>query len=266
MLFFREDFFKNKIRKGGEKVMGSLLEKFKGLEGIEKERKIRMLTEKDIGHERKDYFELFTICNAFWIYNGEGPHALLVSGRHSDGYIDCSQVLKFTNLRDILAERMVEEILLPNIAGAKIEIDYVASSSMAAISAGDGVATYLGATFIYCEKASGIQKLKRFEIPDGAKILQVEELITTMKTTRQVTNAIIEKNKSVEFVKDENGKIVVLTLVHRPEKLPIEYPDYRILPLVELEIHNWDAKNCPLCKAGSRALKPKENRNLFFKI
>ena len=93
----------------------------------------------------------------------------------------------------------------------------------------------------------------------------MEELFTTLKTTRQVTQAILEKNKNVEFVRDRDGKIVVLTLVHRPEKL-LEYPDYRILPLVEMEIHNWTPEECPLCKAGSRALKPKENRKLFFKI
>ena len=249
--------------------MSNLLEKIKGLSGIKKERAIREITSVDIGYEQQDYIDLFKICNAIWMHNGnpQGPHALLTSGRHSDGYIDISQILKFTNLRDILAQRMIEEVLLP-VTGSKIEIDYVVSSSMAAIAAGDGVATYLGGlVFVYTEKINnGIQKLKRFEIPDGAKILQVEELITTMKTTYQVTNAILEKNKNVEFVRDQNGKIVVLTLVHRPEKLPIEYPDYRILPLVELEIHNWTPEECPLCKAGSRALKPKENRKLFFKI
>jgi len=245
-------------------MMSSLLEKFKGLEGIEKERKIRKIIDADVGYRKEDYIEVFEICDAFWIYGGRGPHALLTSGKHSDGYIDVSQVLKFTNLRDILAERMVEEVLLP--AGISISgVDYIVSSSMAAIPFGDGIASYLGLTFVYTEKVDGVQKLKRFEVPSKARILQVEELITTMGTTRQVTNAIIEKNKNVEFVRDRDGKIVVLTLVHRPEKLPIEYPDYRILPLVELEIHNWTPESCPLCKAGSEALKPKSNWELFLK-
>jgi len=231
-------------------MMSSLLEKFKGLEGIEKERKIRKIIDADVGYRKEDYIEVFEICDAFWIYGGRGPHALLTSGKHSDGYIDVSQVLKFTNLRDILAERMVEEVLLP--AGISISgVDYIVSSSMAAIPFGDGIASYLGLTFVYTEKVDGVQKLKRFEVPSKARI--------------QVTNAIIEKNKNVEFVRDRDGKIVVLTLVHRPEKLPIEYPDYRILPLVELEIHNWTPESCPLCKAGSEALKPKSNWELFLK-
>jgi len=245
--------------------MSSLLERFEGLEGLKKEREIRKITDPDVGYRKEDYIELFEICGAFWMYGGKGPHALLTSGLHSNGYVDCSQVLKHTNLRDILIERMIEEILLP-VTGSKIEVDYVISSSMAAIAAGDGAATYLGGlVFVYAEKINGVQKLKRFEIPNKARILQVEELITTLKTTRQVTQAILEKNKNVEFVRDRDGKIVVLTLVHRPEKLPIEYPDYRILPLIELEIHNWTPESCPLCKAGSEALKPKSNWELFLK-
>ena len=238
------------------------LEEIKRLEGIEKEREIRKIT--DIGYRKEDYIEIFEICDAFWMYRGKGPHALLTSGKHSDGYIDVSQVLRFPNLRDALTQRAIEEVLFP-VTGSKVEIDYVVSSSMAAIAAGDGVATYFRATFVYCEKANGIQKLKRFEIPDGAKILQVEELITTLKTTRQVTEAIISRNKNIEFVRDQNKRIIVLTLVHRPEKLPVEYPDYRILPLIELEIHNWTPEECPLCRNGSPALKPKENWRLFLK-
>ncbi len=243
--------------------MSSLLKRFKDLSEVKKERVIKEITSVDIGYEQEDYVKLFKICDAFWMYGGKGPHALLTSGKHSDGYVDCSQVLKHTNLRDILAERMVEEILLPNIAGVKA--DYIVSSSMAAIPFGDGIASYLGLTFLYTEKVDGVQKLKRFEVPSKARILQVEELITTMGTTRQVTNAIIEKNKNVEFVRDRDGKIVVLTLVHRPEKLPIEYPDYRILPLVELEIHNWTPEECPLCRIGSRSLKPKSNWKEFLR-
>ena len=245
--------------------MSRLLEKFKGLSGIEKEKAIREITEVEVGYEREDYIELFKICDAIWMYGGKGPHALLTSGKHSDGYIDVSQVLKFTNLRDIFAQRMAEEVLLSIIGGSSIEVDYVISSSMAAIPFGDGIASYLGLTFAYTEKVDGVQKLKRFEVPSKARILQVEELITTMGTTRQVTNAIIEKNKNVEFVRDRDERIVVLTLIHRPEILSVEYPDYRILPLVEIEIHNWIPEECPLCKAGSEALKPKENWELFLK-
>jgi len=250
--------------------MSLLVEKFKGLEGIEKERKIRKLTEEMIGN---DFLSLFKVCNAIWIRDEdpEVPHALLTSGKHSNGYVDCSQVLKYPNLKEILVTRLLHNVLAPfeiREYGSYLhgKLDYILSSSMAAVTLGDSVANKLDLAFVYTEKVNGVQKLKRFEIPDGAKILQVEELVTTLKTTREVTRAVMEKNKNVKFIQDENGKIIVLTLVHRPEKLPIEYPDYRILPLVEIEIHNWTPEECPLCRLGSEALPPKLNRNLFFKI
>ena len=239
------------------------------LKGIKKERKIKELTEEMIGN---DLLLLFKISGAFWSYpeNPEAPHALLSSGKHSDGYLDCSQVLKYPNLKRILVKRLIHNVLAPFEVyeyGSFFheKLDYIVSSSMSAIPLGDAVATYLDSIFIYTEKVNGVQKLKRFEVPEGARILQVEELITTLKTTRQVTEAVLEKNKNVKFLRDKNGKIIVLTLVHRPEKLPMEYQEYRILPLIELEIHTWDPENCPLCRAGSNALKPKENWQLFLK-
>jgi len=217
-----------------------------------------------VGKIKDSYLTWFKICEAIWLYDGrapEEPHALLASGKHSDGYINCRQILKFTNLTYIFARRIVTE----KLSAYYRRIDYVVSSSMTAITFGNAVATYLRKIFIYTEKENGIQKLKGFDIPNGARILQVEDLITTLKTTRQVTQAVLEKNKNVEFVRDEKGKIIVLTLVHRPEKLPVEYPDYRILPLIELEIHTWKPKDCPLCQVGSKALPPKPNWELFLK-
>jgi len=243
------------------------LEGIRKLKGIERERAIKRLSLQEL--EDIEPLFIFEICNAIWIHNGipEAPHALLTSGKHSDGYIDCSQVLKYSNLKYILATKLLHKAIpfIEKCGFSPEKIDYVVSSSMAAIPLGEGIANALNSIFLYTEKVDGRQKLKRFEILDGAVVLQVEELITTLKTTREVREAILEKNRNVKFVSDKDGKVIVLTLVHRPEKLPIEYPDFRVFPLIELEIHNWDSEDCPLCRAGSKVLKPKENWELFLK-
>jgi hypothetical protein len=56
----------------------------------------------------------------------------------------------------------------------------------------------------------------------------------------------------------------VATIVHRPDHLPIEYPDYQVIALLEKEIHDWHPSECPLCKGGSKALKPKQNWQRFI--
>jgi len=232
--------------------------------GIKRERKILKISESEVGRSQKNYINLFKICDAIWSYNGnpQSPHVLLTSGYHSDGYVNCPNVLKFPNLKRILAKRLVKKFLK---LISKSRVDYVVSSAMAAIPFGDEVASLLNAAFIYCEKEKGIQKLKRFKIPDKARILQVEELITSLKTTRQVKKAILENNPRINWI-EINGKPVVLALIHRPPKLPIEYPNYNIISLIELEIHNWKPEKCPLCKAGSQPLKPKENWQDFLKF
>ena len=34
---------------------------------------------------------------------------------------------------------------------------------------------------------------------------------------------------------------------------------YKIFEVIKLDIESWDADKCPLCDAGSKALRPKEN-------
>lgn len=201
---------------------------------------------------------LFEISDAIWLHKGTQPHALLASGKHSDGYVNCNQVLRFPNLNRILVEQLIKKLAENGII--KDDVDWVVSSAYAAIPFGQEVAKQLNACFGFTEKNDKNQIWKRFEIPKGAIVLQAEELITTLSTSEKVREAIYQDNphQSFEFLK-KDGKVVVATLVHRPNSLPVDYLDYVVMPLIELEIHAWDEKDCSLCKAGSPALKPKSN-------
>jgi len=197
-------------------------------------------------------------CNAFWIYQANagkpGPHAILASGKHSDGYINTNAVLMYPNLCQSLAKSLIKQTEKYGITRA----DAVVSSSYAAITLGQEFARQMDALFFFTEKDGENQKWSgRFEIPAGVKsVLQVEELITTLSTAQKVRQAFLDANPDIGFVKDVNGKTVVATIVHRPEKLPCVYPDCQIIPLMELAIRTWKPEECPLCKAGSEPLKP----------
>lgn len=224
---------------------------------VEKARKI--LTIKNI--EPKEALKL---CDAIWIYEGkrEEPHALLTSGKHSDGYINLNAVLQFPNLCKILASHLIELLRREKITREKI--DAVVSSSFAAITFGYEVARQLGVIFAFTEKKGNEQEWSgRFELLEGVKILQVEELVTTLCTARKVKNAVLSANPKVKFA-ELGGKTVVATIVWRPEKLPPEEPDYNVISLISKEIHNWDPEECPLCQKGSPALRPKSNWQRFL--
>jgi len=204
--------------------------------------------------------------NAIWTFKGlEGePHALLASGKHSDGYINLNTVLQSPQLCETLAEQLVSKLRSQGIT--KENIDVVVSSSYAAIVFGYAVARQLGVDFIFTEKLENQQIFgERFVLSPGARILQVEELITTLKTAKGVKDAVLNNNPEAKFAKLElEGKTVVATIIHRPDKLPITYEDYTVIALIEKEIHAWDPSECPLCKKGSEALHPKQNWQRFL--
>ena len=217
-----------------------------------------------LGEARREVKNIFEICNALWIYQGlpDEPHALLTKGGHSDAYFNVNAVTQFPNFRRRLGLDITLKLVDAGIT--KKDVDVVVSSTYAATSIGQKVADYLDAMFVFTEKDGKNQKWSgRFEIPSGARVLQVEELITTLGTTVQVESVVLGANPDIEFV-EINRKTAVATIIHRPSQLPIEYNSYEIIALMEVEVHNWDSEECPLCKKGSKALKPKPNWQKFI--
>ncbi len=221
---------------------------------LETERKILAIPQ----YTNMTIVQLFKLCGAYWVYSGgKGEsHALLTSGLHSNGYFNVSEILKYPNLRRILACRLAAELELAGIN--KEDTDLIISSSYAAFPFGQAISDAMGIPSVYTEKDDKIQKWSgRFQTPKGARVLQVEELLTTVGTTLHVRDALLQGEKNpFEFVK-KNGKIVVATIIHRPAKLPIKYESHHVVALHEAEVHNWKPEECPLCKTGSEALKPK---------
>lgn len=204
--------------------------------------------------------QLFIRCGAYWVYAGkpDEPHGILTTGYHSDGYFNVSEPLKYPNIRKIFACRLGAQLECAGLN--KEDINLVVSSSYAAFPFGQSISDAMGVPSVYTEKDDKIQKWTgRFGISDGAIILHGEELVTTLGTALHVYKAILEAQKnSFQFAKID-GKIVVATIVHRPAKLPVDYENHIIVALIEKEVHNWKPEECPLCKAGSEALKPKQN-------
>lgn len=197
---------------------------------------------------------------AYWTYEGEpsphNPHAELTSGLCSNGFFDCLIVLRYPNIAEILGRQLARRLIRGGWIPAG-QVDWVVSSAYAAITFGHEVAKALGAIFMNTEKDpadSKKQLWQRMTIPEGATVLQVEELITTSGTFQEVRRAVEEGNvlKPVSFLS------VVGTLVHRPPKLPAEYAGGRkVIAMVEKEIQNFDPKKCPYCNVGSQRYRPK---------
>ena len=214
---------------------------------------------RDLSHEQ--ILNFFHEEDAYWVYEGEprsdAPHAKLTSGKCSNGFIDCMKVLRYPGLAEILGRQLGRKLKLQGIT----EVDWVIGSPYAAITFSHEVAKELGAISAFCTKDPSDPKGKRMlwgrmQIPEGSKVLQIEELITTSFTFREIRRAVESDNFSpVKFYQE------VGSLVHRPEKLPAEYDGHAVIALIETEIRNFEpgADTCPYCAAGSEAIRPKDN-------
>ena len=166
-------------------------------------------------------------------------HFLLTSGRHSDRYLQCALVLQ----DPAIAERLAAEL------AAKIPrdgIDIVIGPALGGVTLAYEMARQLGALGIFAERENGMMTLRRgFAIPEGARVLVAEDVITTGGSVLEV----------IGVVKAKGGQVAgVASLVDRSNgKVELGYPLYSLLPL---EVASYPPGECPLCKKGMPLVKP----------
>lgn len=171
-------------------------------------------------------------------------HFRLTSGRHSDTYIQCARVLEYPTLTMQLASEAVAR--LPK----GLQVDLVASPAVGGILFGFAVAAALEAPFIFSERVDGVMVFRRsFEVPQGASILVVEDVVTTGGSVKEVC----------DLIEAAAGKVAgVVTLIDRGGAPVFSSPYY---PLLHLETPSWDPSECTLCQQGIPLYAP-GSRNL----
>jgi orotate phosphoribosyltransferase len=157
-------------------------------------------------------------------------HFVLTSGRHSDTYVQCSRILEDPALTTLLARTAVER--LP----ASLGIDLVAAPAVGGLIIGFAVAQALGVKFIFSEREQGAMMFRRaFAVPQGARVLVVEDVVTTGGSVGEV----------VDLVRKAGGQVVgVVSLIDRGGEKKFDAPFW---PLLRLEVESWEAESCGLC-------------------
>jgi len=170
-------------------------------------------------------------------------HFVLTSGRHSGTYVQCARVLEDPMLTTRLAETAVQR--LP----AGLGIDLVAAPAVGGLLIGFAVAQALGVRFIFSERENGSMVFRRsFEVPSGARVLVVEDVVTTGGSVAEV----------IELVRDAGGEVVgVLSLIDRGGAKRFDGPFW---PLLTLEVESWEPDSCALCAAGEPVTSPGSRR------
>ena len=108
-------------------------------------------------------------------------HFLLSSGRHSAHYLQCARVLMNADRAGRIAVAMAKN--LPR--EIRSAVDVVISPAMGGLIIGHEMGRALGKDAMFLERPEGTFHLRRgFAIKPGAKVLMVEDVVTTGLPTR----------------------------------------------------------------------------------
>jgi orotate phosphoribosyltransferase len=197
----------------------------------------------------RDWKDTFTQRGAIWVHHGNAarPHALLTSGLHSNGFVNCSRVTEDPRL-------LTEIVAAPDGLAARLtdKVDWVIGSALGAVTFSYAVAHFLGAKSGFTEKDGEAMKLARFDVRPGEKVLIVEDTISTGGSTLKTIEGV-----RAAGVPEASILPSIVCLVNRSGSPTLNGRELRAA--LTLNIHNWTEAECPLCKNGSKAVRPKSN-------
>ena len=175
-------------------------------------------------------------------------HFVLSSGLHSSKYIQCAKLLSFPYLARDICNSLAKEIK-KNFK----KIDLILAPAMGGIIIGYEIGRLLKKETIFCERVDGKFQLRRgFNIKKGAKVLIIEDVITTGKSSLECVKLINKsKAKLVGFASiiNRSSKNSLKIKSKIVSHLRIDVPTYK-----KNEIPT-ELKNIKITKPGSRFLK-----------
>jgi orotate phosphoribosyltransferase len=161
-------------------------------------------------------------------------HFRLSSGLHSPNYVQCALLLEHPRNAKALGEALAGK--LRPLAPQKI-----VAPAMGGVVIGYTVAQALDVPSIFTERKDGAMTLRRgFRIAPGERVVIVEDVVTTGKSTRE-TVAVVEAHGG-----EVAGFASILNRSGRDN--PFAPSPYEFLLSLGLETH--DEASCPLCAAG----------------
>lgn len=170
-------------------------------------------------------------------------HFLLTSGRHSDRFIQCAQVLQYPDKAKELCQRLAEQF-------HDFDVETVIGPAVGGIIVAYEVARHLNARAIYADKKEGNLVLGRgFRFRPGERTLVVEDVTTTGGSVKKV----------VDIVRENGGKTVGVGVLVDRTAGKIEYP-VPSRSVVQLQVESYLSEECPLCKKGIPLMDPDTRR------
>jgi len=173
-------------------------------------------------------------------------HFILSSGLHSRMYLQSALIFSNTNIAESLCKSLAVKV--NNIINIK-DIDIIVSPAMGGVIVGYELSRHLVKKNIFAERKDGKFTIRRgFQINKGQKVLVVEDIVTTGKSSLECFDCIRELGGDI---------IGEAALINRGgNSVDLGVP---LVTLANLNIPNYDPdnlpedlKNMPSIKPGSR--------------
>jgi len=207
---------------------------------------------------QEEWIKIYQNKGALWLHDGDPkrPHALLTSLKHSDGFFNSELVIEDSGLLDQAASDLVQLLELDGLHPKSV--DRVVGPAMGAITLAHDIARNIsrvsrevclrGYTVKVGEKPNQTMQLDdRVQIRPGERILLAEDVITTFGSVQAAGDVMITRGAEI--------LPYAAALVNRSGQA--HFGHIKVIALINKKMTNWEAHECPLCKEGSEAIKPK---------
>ena len=175
-------------------------------------------------------------------------HFVLSSGLHSSKYIQCAKLLSYP----VLAEKICKS-LANKIKKKFKKIDLILAPAMGGIIIGYEIGKLLKKETIFCERVNGKFTLRRgFNIKKRSKVLIIEDVITTGKSSMECVKLIKKANSTLlgfASIIDRSTKKTLKIKTGITSHLKIDVPTFS-----EKQLPN-SLKLIPITTPGSRFIK-----------
>lgn len=169
-------------------------------------------------------------------------HFKLSSGRHSAHYLQCARVL----MNPARAARIAAAVVAGIPAEVRDAAEMVVSPAMGGIIIGHEVARVLEKDALFLERPEGVFHLRRgFALKPGAKVLMVEDVVTTGLSSREAIDAVAR----------EGGEVIAeCAIIDRScGTVDLGVPFY---PLIAIDFPTYDPDSLPESLARLPVTKP----------
>lgn len=168
-------------------------------------------------------------------------HFILTSGRRSAVFLQKARVFMHADKTEKLCKALAEKIKAADLG----PIDFVVGPAIGGLIPSYETSRHLGVPSVWVERENGVFQLRRFELPAGARVVIVEDIVTTGLSIRE----------TIECLRGLKAEVVAAACIVDRSAGKADVGT-KLIALAEYEVPSYDKDNLPPELAALPAVKP----------